>query len=472
MKLTIPAPLLVQLRNDLVKEDDLERFAYLHCGQLHDDLLVSGYETVPDDNLDVMERGACRPDIKVERNHVASCIDNGHIPVMTHSHPFSTHPGFSGIDVATMDDYRDWLTGLYPDTPFAFAVIGTHGLETTAYNAEQAEFVDLPVDVLGAWTLDNAWTVSTDPTVTGNEASTELDVDRYDRNIRAITEDGQHELATTAVGIVGCGGIGSLLCEELARLGVQDFTLIDPDIVEASNLPRLYGTYDHHVGRPKVEVMKEFLWRLQPDANVETVQERVEDASNQLDDVDVMLAGVDQVSARSFLNEYAVRTLTPYIDAGSIIHTDDDRGDQMTAMHGYIHVIVPGVTACFDCLGRGNPDQERLEQLSEDEREHEVEQGYVDEATLAPEPAIIHLNSSVASKAVSEFVKVVTGFAEPASFLRVEDLVNELVELATSPSATCVTCGDDGVLGHGHPDVADDPIDDEVDDVDESELPA
>jgi molybdopterin/thiamine biosynthesis adenylyltransferase len=218
--------------------------------------------------------------------------------------------------------------------------------------------------------------------------------------------------------------------------------------------------------------MKEFLWRLQPDANVETVQERVEDASNQLDDVDVMLAGVDQVSARSFLNEYAVRTLTPYIDAGSIIHTDDDRGDQVTAMHGYIHVIVPGVTACFDCLGRGNPDQERLEQLSEDEREHEVEQGYVDEATLAPEPAIIHLNSSVASKAVSEFVKMVIGFDEPASFLRFEDLANELVELATSPTAACVTCGDDGVLGHGHPDVADDPIDDEVDDVDESELPA
>jgi len=463
MKLTIPAPLLEQLRDELIQDDDLERFAYLYCGQHTDnDLLVGGFEPVPQDKLEVMERGACRPESSVERDHITSCIDYDAVPVMAHSHPFADYPGFSGTDVATIDEYRDWLTGLYPGEPFGFLVVGNYGVDATAFDPTTDELVSMPVDILGTWTLDDDWQV---PTESDEQDDTSVDGDRYDRTIRALTTQGQQELAATSVAVIGCGGIGSLLCEQLARLGVTDLTLIDPDVVEASNLPRLYGAADHHIGRAKVDMLEQHLWQIQPDASVTTLQHPVEEVADHLHDVDVVLAGVDQVSTRSFLNEYAVRYLTPYIDAGSIIRTadSDDELTAVTAMHGFVQTIVPGVTACFDCLDRGDHEQERLERMTDAELEEQVDRGYVDDEVLTPEPAVIHLNSAVASKAVSEFTKLVTGFAEPAGFLRIEDLANDLVEVTTTPSPECITCGGD-LLGRGTPPVLDDePIEDAED---------
>jgi len=86
---------------------------------------------------------------------------------------------------------------------------------------------------------------------------------------------------------------------------------------------------------------------------------------------------------------------------------------------------------------------------------------------VAPEPAVIHLNSSVASKAVSEFSKLVTGFDEPSGFVRFADVENELVGMSTSPTEGCVTCGD--VLGQGRVSVEDVPIEEDGESVGDDE---
>jgi molybdopterin/thiamine biosynthesis adenylyltransferase len=64
---------------------------------------------------------------------------------------------------------------------------------------------------------------------------TELDRPRYDRQIRAFGVAGQNILKSLRVGIVGLGGTGSIVLQELAHLGVTDFLLLDPDVVEESN---------------------------------------------------------------------------------------------------------------------------------------------------------------------------------------------------------------------------------------------
>lgn len=448
MTLKIPAPTLTALRDQLVQDDGNERFAYLFCNSSGDDLLAPSFEAIQDADLQVMHAGACRPKIDLEREQIVACYDADDIPVMVHSHPFSQRPGFSGIDVATMDEYRDWLTGLFPGKKFGFGVIGAAGLQTILYRPEKDGFEDLPVDVLGEWMLEQDWrcTSESDVPAVGRE--------RYDRNIRALTDEGQARLADTHVGIVGCGGIGSLLAEELARLGVHAFTLIDPDVVEQSNLPRLYGAFDFHIGRPKVEVLEEHLWHINQELEVQSVQKPVEEASDKLLNVDVILAGVDAVSARMWLNEFAVKHLLAYIDAGVVIEKD---AEAVSKMHGFVQTIVPGVTGCFDCLDRGDPDRARIEQLDEHELEEQVERGYVDETVLSPEPAVIHLNSTAGSLAVNEFVKLVTGLDDPVGFLRYEGLDYDLVRMATLPSDECPTCSK--VLGRGEfTNVDDDPL--------------
>jgi molybdopterin/thiamine biosynthesis adenylyltransferase len=442
MRLVLPAPVLQQLRTDLVQGDERERFAYLYCGQTSDRLTVADVEVVPTDDLEVFSKGACRPALDVERSYVASCFDEGLIPVMIHSHPFSDIPGFSGVDVATMGDYHTWLSGLHPDSPFGFGVIGRQGLATAVYDPDRDSFTDLPVEVVGSWELDRDWAIPTDHPDMDREL---VNHQQFDRNIRALGEDGQEQLATTHVAVVGCGGIGSIVLEELARLGIQDFTLIDPDIVEESNLPRLVGTMQEHVGRPKVDVLEQHLWHVAPNCSVTTVQAPVQEAEDELLDVDVTVAGVDTVSARMWLNEYAVRQLQPYIDAGVIIETADETA---TEMHGFIQTVVPGVTGCFTCLNRGDHEQARREQLSDEEVEEQVERGYIDEGELAPEPAVIQLNGAVASMAVNELVKLVTGFDDPTGFMRYEGIGHSLVPMETLPSPACPTCGE--LLGRGN----------------------
>jgi len=141
------------------------------------------------------------------------------------------------------------------------------------------------------------------------------------------------------------------------------------------------------------------------------VQAPAEDAADALKQCDLLVAGVDQISARMWLNQFAVRHCIPYVDAGVVIDTEDE--DTITAMEGYIQVIAPGATACFDCMDRGDPEQARIESLSDEALQEEVERGYIDETTLSPEPAVVPLNGVVASKTVQTVAKLVTGYDAP-----------------------------------------------------------
>jgi molybdopterin/thiamine biosynthesis adenylyltransferase len=368
-----------------------------------------------------------------------------------------------------MDGYKRWLTGIYPDIWQAFAVLGTHGIDTAVYTPDADQFTDLPTTVIGNWTLDP-------PLETPGQTSMHHDVDRirYDRSIRALGESGQQALAETHIGLVGAGGLGSIMAEEFARYGVQKLTLVDPDIVERSNLPRLFGCYDHQINLPKVAALTVHLRRVHPGMTVVPVRELAEDAEAELKQCDLIVAGVDQVSTRMWLNQFAVRHLIPYVDAGVIItvdtpdtNTDEDddgsaRDQRIESMEGYIQYIAPGATACFDCLDRGDPEQARIERPSEEDRKEELDSGYIDDTDLAPEPAVVPLNGIIASKTVQLVAKHVTGYDEPAAFLRFEGLENELTELDARPSANCPTCGHNGILGRGDPTTVDtsDRIDD------------
>lgn len=99
-----------------------------------------------------------------------------------------------------------------------------------------------------------------------------VDHPRYDR-VRTAYDVGA--LARSRFVSVGCGGSASFL-EDLARTGVGEFVLIDPDRVEAPNLGT-QQTYVDDIGRPKVEVVGERLLRVNPDARVWVVRARLED---------------------------------------------------------------------------------------------------------------------------------------------------------------------------------------------------
>lgn len=445
-KLTLTARHIDRLRDRLLQPDGLERITFLYCSTSGDRLLAEELVPVADGEYGTLQRTGCRPDLQVERDRLHTCVDRGMQPVIVHSHPFHEEtevPQFSPRDDRLMDGLQQMVAGLYPETLIGFAVLGQQGINTRLYDPTADRWKTLPITVTGGWTLD---TPLTKPVT---NAADEIDINRLrtDRTVRAITEAGQRQLAATQICLVGLGGLGSLMAEEFARYGVGDLTLIDPDVVEESNLPRLFGAYTDDVGRPKVDVVEEHLSWCNPVITTRAIQDPVEETAARLKDCDLLVAGVDQVSARMWLNQFAVRHCIPYVDAGVVIDTDDE--DTIEAMEGYIQVIAPGATACFDCLDRADPEQARIERLSEDELAEELERGYIDESDLSPEPAVVPLNGVVASKTVQEVAKLVTGYAAPAGFLRFDSLANEFEAATILPRDSCVICGADGVLGRG-----------------------
>ena len=64
---------------------------------------------------------------------------------------------------------------------------------------------------------------------------------RYDRQVRFFGEEGQEKLESTSVGVIGTGGLGSHVVQQLAFLGIGEMLLVDPDVLESSNANREVG---------------------------------------------------------------------------------------------------------------------------------------------------------------------------------------------------------------------------------------
>lgn len=465
-----------QLRDTLVQADEVERTAFVRCVPSGDRLLVTAVDPVPDDQMVRQGRTECRPELSVERRAIHEIIDTEGVVCHVHSHPFADVAGFSSADREIMPKLTRWVEQTYGEaTQILFGVLGRESLRLTRYNRETETFTSVPVSVLGGWALDRPLQGATPfaarhPATCDDEA---VAIDsRFDRNLRAFGAPGQRRLRDTDVTIVGVGGLGSSVAEQLARVGVGSLHLIDPDHLEESNVPRVYGSYDADIGVPKVEAVRIHLSRIDPELTVTTHQTVVEDeaVAETLRHTDIVIAGLDQMTSRGFLNQFCVRHGLPYIDAGVVIETaDDDAGGEprdVTAMHGFVQSVIPGTTACFDCLNRIDPQQTRIERLPDGDVDAEREAGYVDAGALTPEPAVVTLNTTVAGMAVSELVAFVTGVRPPRGFVHYDGLAASisLLDGDHSRSSDCHTCGRDSLLFQGTaPNPAADDLADEID---------
>ncbi len=129
---------------------------------------------------------------------------------------------------------------------------------------------------------------------------------QFSRTKLLIGEDGLEGLKNSKVAIFGLGGVGSYVVEGLARAGIGNFIIVDNDVVSLSNINRQIIALHDTIGRPKVEVCKERILKINPNANVETHQDFFTKECKELFDntVDYIVDAVDTVSAKI---ELAVR---------------------------------------------------------------------------------------------------------------------------------------------------------------------
>ena len=132
--------------------------------------------------------------------------------------------------------------------------------------------------------------------------------EQYERTSRIIGEEGIDRLQQCRVLIFGVGGVGSYVCEGLARSGVGTLTLVDKDVVDVTNINRQIPALHSTIGRSKADVMAERIRDIDPDCRVDTKE--IFFLPDKADDIDFasydyVVDAVDTVTAKIYIIERA-----------------------------------------------------------------------------------------------------------------------------------------------------------------------
>lgn len=138
---------------------------------------------------------------------------------------------------------------------------------------------------------------------------------RYQRNLPALTEAECNLLRTKRVLVVGCGGLGGHLIDQLARIGIGAIRAVDGDVFEPSNLNRQLLSEVSLLGAGKAKAAADRIGRVNPDVEVEAVGEFMSDANvyRLLEGCDAVLDALDNISSRKILAAACSKANIPYI---------------------------------------------------------------------------------------------------------------------------------------------------------------
>lgn len=156
-------------------------------------------------------------------------------------------------------------------------------------------------------------------------------------------------LAGATIGLVGLGGGGSHIAQQLAHLGVGGFVLVDPDTIDYGNTNRLVGgtLADVKEDKPKTEIAARVILGMNPAARIIEFKGSWHDATTALKGCDIILGGIDSFAEREQLERFARRHLVPYIDIGMDVH---DIGEHGFLIAGQVMLSSPG-HPCLRCCG-------------------------------------------------------------------------------------------------------------------------
>ena len=177
--------------------------------------------------------------------------------------------------------------------------------------------------------------------------------DRYSRQVLfdPIGRQGQDRLGKSSAVIIGCGALGAIHAETLARAGVGRLKLVDRDFVEESNLHRqlMFEESDASERLPKAIAAGRRINRINSSIEVEPVvadvnRDNIEDL---LCGAEVILDGTDNFETRFLINDAAVKMRIPWIYGAAV------------GSYGLTMTVIPGAGPCLRCVLEAMPEPQR-----------------------------------------------------------------------------------------------------------------
>lgn len=265
---------------------------------------------------------------------------------------------------------------------------------------------------------------------------------RYARHIGLFGAEGQELIGSSQVAIIGLGGLGSHLAQQLAYLGVVRFLLVDADTVSESNLNRLIGAGTPDRAAAKVNIAARMIGVIQPQATIDAQPQWLqEDAEPQgLAEVDVIFGCVDEDPVRLDILRFASAHAIAYVDLASDVTAEGEFGGRI--------VFAKDGERCLSCLGELDQHAIARARMSEEQRAADDQIYGVDRAALAEGgPSVVSINGLVASLAVTEFMCWRTGLREPAGFLTYRGDLGTVTRRGEAERPPCLHCSQWGAAG-------------------------
>lgn len=320
---------------------------------------------------------------------ILQCRDAGLAYLAVHNHGSDRHVDFSRVDLKSHERGYPALIDIGRGVPVGALVYGQRSVAADVWLPDGSRRK-----------LGNYRVIGRDVTRLYSQPCPERQSDaEHDRQVRMFGEAGQQILRASKVAVIGLGGVGSLLSEHLARLGVGHLVLVDPDEIDSTNLSRVVGAtrVDVETGQLKTQIAVRHAREMTIDTTLTPIAGDVARGSvaQVLRDCDFIFLAADSMRARLVVNAIAHQYLVPAVQMGTKIRRGDCDiiEDAMCA----VRHIRPG-TGCLWCNGFIDPTQLAIEAKSDRERK---EQAY---GVQEPNPSVITLNAVAAAHAVNDFL--------------------------------------------------------------------
>lgn len=402
--------------DDVMKHFDgasRERFGFLTAGVFpgREGPRFAAHEFIAIDDQDVNSSYAAREsiDLDVVLRVLNKARAEGRTIVEIHNHPTADRDvRFSSVDEHGLDEFGPYAADSLGVDAYGALVLGRNSIDGV-YCTADGDYGALHRVVIAGRSLEVVRT-------TGAGADTPPSPgERYARQIDVLGQSGQDMLAELTIAICGVGGLGSHVLQQLLYLGIRRFILIDDDVVDETNLNRLVGAGLDDLGRPKVDVGRDLAERVvESGVDVRTFEEPVtgHEASIALLGADIVFGCFDNDGARLQLNHLCRASNLVLFDLASGISVDDGKVVEAGGRLVIAHPDGP----CMFCLDEIDRREAQYFLASTDDQRRSRERGYVDGWDL-PSPSVVSLNGAVASLAINEFMKYVSGCAEPSFWL-------------------------------------------------------
>ena len=263
--------------------------------------------------------------------------------------------------------------------------------------------------------------------------------DRFDRQVRFFGQEGQERLADARVAVVGVGGLGSHVVQQLAFLGVRAIAPIDAKELALTNRNRLVGMSedDPIPGTRKVDIAE----RTAKTIDGSIVVDKVLDSFVSKRGFDVLIGAdyvfgcLDSEGARLVLTELSAAYAKPYVDVSSDILPGDP-----VNYGGQVCIAWSG-NGCLSCMNVLDRARAAVELAGPEERRRQAEiYGISRDLLDVAGPSVVSINGVVASLAVTEFMLRVTGIREPNRLLTYHGRTGKVTVSTDNPAPDCYYC--------------------------------